>query len=164
MVIFIKNMNLPIHILNQLGVLTSFSVAKKITEEEINKYFIKHKKTGKSNSQIGKMLKNKIVSDIQDAVEHNKIPGLVSQQEDAERVGIDKKIIAKIPEINKLIIILSQKISEKKYDKMSMCYFINNLVNALGLTEDDFTKFHQQNKTDDEDDTDDNDEFTDEKY
>lgn len=154
-------MNPPIHILNQLGVLTSFSVAKKITENDINKYFAKHKKKGKSDSQIGKMLRDKIVSDIQDAVENNKIPGLVSQQEMAEGMGIDKKIIAKIPEINRLIIVISQKISEKNYDKMSMCYFINSLVNVLCLTEEDFTKFHQQNKTDDENDADD-DEFTDE--
>jgi predicted XRE-type DNA-binding protein len=159
-------MNTPIHILNQLGVLTSFSVAKKITEEDINKYFSKHRKRGRSNSQIGQMLRDKIVSDIQNAIEQNKIPGLVSQQEMAEGMGIDKTVIAKIPEINKLILILSQKLSEKKYNKMTLCYFINSLVNVMNLTEDDFTKFHQQNKNNDdaddyEDDTGD-DEFTDE--
>lgn len=156
-------MNQPIHILNQLGILSSFSVAKKITEKEINTYFNKHKKRGKSDSEIGKMLKNKIVSDIQTAVEQNKIPGLVSHQEFAESIGIDKKVIAKIPEINKLIGILSQKFSEKNYDKMSMCYFINSLVNVLGLTEEDFTKFHQQNNNEDDDDDEyRDDEFTDE--
>ena len=161
-------MNLPIHILNQLGVLTSFSVAKKITEDDINKYFAKHKKKGRSNLQIGQMLRNKIVSDIQDAIEHNKIPGLVSQQEMAEGIGIDKKVIAKIPEINKLILVLSQKLSEKNYNKMTLCYFINSLVNVMNLTEEDFTKFHQQNKNnddetdDDDDDEGGNDEFTDE--
>lgn len=162
-------MNVPIHILNQLGVLTSFSVAKKITEDDINKYFAKHKKKGRTNSQIGQMLKDKIVSDIQSAIEQNKIPGLVSQQEIAESMGIDKNVIAKIPEINKIILILSQKLSEKKYDKMTLCYFINSLVNVMNLTEKDFTKFHQQNKNNDDDDEYDddndesgNDEFTDE--
>jgi predicted XRE-type DNA-binding protein len=159
-------MNTPIHILNQLGVLTSFSVAKKITEEDINKYFSKHRKRGRSNSQIGQMLRDKIVSDIQNAIEQNKIPGLVSQQEMAEGMGIDKTVIAKIPQINKLILILSQKLSEKKYNKMTLCYFINSLVNVMNLTEDDFTKFHQQNKNnDDADDYEDetgDDEFTDE--
>lgn len=144
-------MNLPIHILNQLGVLTSFSVAKKITEDDINKYFAKHRKKGRSNSQIGQMLRDKIVSDIQDAIEQNKIPGLISQQEMAEDMGINKKVVAKIPEINKLILVLSQKLSEKKYDKMTLCYFINSLVNVMNLTEEDFTKFHQQNKDDDDD-------------
>jgi predicted XRE-type DNA-binding protein len=147
-------------------VLTSFSVAKKITEEDINKYFSKHRKRGRSNSQIGQMLRDKIVSDIQNAIEQNKIPGLVSQQEMAEGMGIDKTVIAKIPEINKLILILSQKLSEKKYNKMTLCYFINSLVNVMNLTEDDFTKFHQQNKNnDDADDYEDetgDDEFTDE--
>lgn len=159
-------MNTPIHILNQLGVLTSFSVAKKITEEDINKYFSKHRKKGRSNSQIGQMLRDKIVSDIQNAIKQNKIPGLVSQQEMAESMGIDKTVITKIPEINKLILILSQKLAEKKYNKMTLCYFINSLVNVMNLTEDDFTKFHQQSKNnDDNDDYEDetgDDEFTDE--
>ena len=111
------------------------------------------------------MLKDKIISDIQEAIDNNEIPGLISSQELAESMGIDKITISKMPEINKLVVIISQKISEKNYNKMSMCYFINSLVNVLGLTETDFNKFHQQNKTDDEnDDTDedDNDEFTDE--
>lgn len=156
-------MNPPIHILNQLGVLTSFSVAKKITEEDINKYVSKHKKKGKSDTQINKMLRDKIVSDIQEAIVKNKIPGIISQEELATELGIDKNIVSKLPDINRLITVLSQKISEKNYDKMSLCYFINSLVNVLGLTEEDFTKFHRQNNPnpDDDDENDETDEFTD---
>lgn len=152
-------MNTPIHILNQLGILTSFSVAKKITDKDINNFFSKHKKKGKSDTQIGEMLREKIVADIQDAVEQNKVPGIVSQTEIAEELGIDKKVIEKIPEITRLVAILSQKILEKNYDVMTQCYFINSLVNTLGLTEDDFNKFHQQNNTDEDQNETGNDEF-----
>ena len=37
-----------------------------------------------------------------------------------------------------------------------MCYFINSLVNILGLSEEDFTKYHRENNKDDDDDDDDN--------
>ena len=58
-----------------------------------------------------------------------------------------------MPEMNRLIMIVGHKLAEKKYDKMSLCYFINSLVNLLGLTESDFEKFHRQNsgETDDDD-------------
>jgi hypothetical protein len=37
---------------------------------------------------------------------------------------------------------------------MSLCYFINSMVNILGLQETDFEKFHRQNNNDDDDDDD----------
>lgn len=144
----------PIHILNQLGVLTSFSVAKKVTEEDINKYFSKYKKSGKSEKQIGEMLKDKILLDINNAVENNEIPGIVTPQELAESLGVDKKVIERMPDINRLVSIIAQKMIDKQYDKMSLCYFINSLVNILNLTEDDFTKFHRQNNKNDGNDED----------
>jgi len=37
---------------------------------------------------------------------------------------------------------------------MSLCYFINSLVNMLGLTEEDFENFHKQNTSSEEADED----------
>ena len=145
-------MNQPIHILNQLGVLTSFSVAKKITEDDISKYFSKYKRKGKSNKQIEEMLREKILSEIDDAINQHKIPGLITPQEFADELGLDKNIVQRMPELNKLILILSQKIMEKNYDKMSLCYFINSMVNILGISEDDFEKFHKNVNGEDEGD------------
>jgi len=140
-----------------MGVLTSFSVAKKVTEDDIQKYFSKNKRTGKSEQQIGKMLQDKILSEIHEAMQSGQIPGLISPQELAATLGIEKQIVARIPEIHRLIMVLAQKMAEKKYDKMSLCYFINSLVNVLGLTEEDFTKFHRQNSKQEDDDDDDKD-------
>jgi predicted transcriptional regulator len=142
-------MNQSIHILNQLGVITSFSVAKKVTDEDINKYFSKQKRNGKSEEQISEMLQDKILCEIHNAIENNEIPGLVTPQEFAKSLGMDKKVVEKIPELNRLIMVIAHKLAEKKYDKMSLCFFINSLVNMLGLTESDFTKFHRQNTTED---------------
>ena len=145
-------MSKPIHILNQLGVLASFSVAKKITEEDIQKYFNKQKRSGKSEKQIGDMLHAKILEDIQQALMKNEIPGLISSQELAKQLGLDQAVVDKVPELNRLVVLLAHKLSEKKYDKMSLCYFINSLVNCLGLTERDFEKFHRNNREDEEED------------
>lgn len=147
-------MNHPIHILNQMGVLTSFSVAKKVSEDDINKYFSKFKRKGKSQSQLGDMLKQKILVEIQEAYENNKIPGIISQQEIAKEMGIDENIIKNMPELNRLITVITQKMVEKKYDKMSLCYFINGLVRTFELTEDDFNDFHEKNNPDDDEDDD----------
>lgn len=145
-------MTKPIHILNQLGILTSFSVAKKITEEDIEKYFTKQKKAGKSEKQIGEMLHAQILNDIQEALLKNEIPGLISSQEIAKQLGLDQSVVDKVPELNRLVMLLAHKLAEKKYDKMSLCYFINSLVNILGLTERDFEKFHRHNREDDDED------------
>ena len=143
--------NQPIHILNQMGVITSFSVAKKITEDDIHKFFNRGKKAGKKDQEIEKMLKEKILHEIQDAIMHQKVPGLLSPQDLARAAGLTKTVVDNMPELNRLIMVIAHKLSEKKYDKMSLCYLINSMVNLLGLQETDFEKFHRQNNKDDDD-------------
>lgn len=147
----------PIHILNQMGVITAFSVAKKVTENDINKMMVKGKKAGKSDSEIEKMIKEKILNEIQNAIIKQQIPGLLSPQDIAREMGMSKTIVDNMPELNRLIMVIAHKLSEKKYDKMSLCYLINSLVNLLGLQEKDFEQFHRQNHKDSDDDDDDGD-------
>lgn len=141
----------PVHILNHLGVITSFSVAKKVSEDDIHKFFSKGKKAGKSTEELNNILRDRVLSEIEEAVTHRKIPGLLSPEELAKEMGVQPHIINNMPELNRLIMIVGHKLTEKKYDKMSLCYFINSLVNLLGLTENDFEKFHRQNGPDTED-------------
>lgn len=155
--------NQPIHILNQMGVITSFSVAKKITEEDIHKFFNRGKRAGKKEAEIEKMLREKILNEIQEAIVKQQIPGLLSPQDLAREMGLNKDVVENIPELNRLIMVIAHKLSEKKYDKMSLCYLINSLVNLLGLQEKDFEKFHRQHSNDrdetaDDDGDDDDDE------
>lgn len=132
----------PIHILTQLGILTSFSIAKKISENEIDTFFKKHKKLGKSEDEIGEMLKTKVFGDIEKAVINNQIPGVISP------LGIvnsnSNTSGKKFSDLNKYIMIIVEKLILKKYDKFSLCYIINTLVNLLGLTEKDFEQFHKK--------------------
>ena len=153
----------PIHLLSQLGVMSSFSIAKKVTEDDIRKYFDSQKKEGKSDEEISNMLREKIMKEIQDAINTHAVPGLRSPEEVAKEMGIDKKLIKDMPGLTRLIMVIANKLMEKHYDKMSLCYFINGLVNILDLSDSDFEKFHEDNVDDkDGDDEDgDDDKFTD---
>jgi hypothetical protein len=154
----------PVHILNQMGVITSFAVAKKISEEELTKFFNKGRKAGKSVDELNDIIREKVVGEIEQAVATRKIPGLLSTEELAKEMGIKQSIITDMPELNRLIMVVGHKLAEKKYGKMSLCYFINSLVNLLGLTESDFEKFHRQNnpnESGEDDDDGEDDEFQD---
>ena len=152
----------PIHILTQTGVMTSFSIAKKLTETDIKNYVSKSKRKFKTSEEITKILQEKIINEIQQAITKNQVPGLISEQEIAKDQGLDADLVSKIPELSKLIIVIAQKLVGRKYDKMTMCYFINSLVNIIGLSEEDFTKFHQKNNTNKNPDDDDDDDYGDE--
>ena len=143
-----------------MGVITSFAVAKKVSEEELTKFFNKGKKEGKTVAELNDIIRKKVIAEIEAAVLSRKVPGLLSTEELAKEMGIKESIITDMPELNRLIMIVGHKLAEKKYEKMSLCYFINSLVNLLGLSENDFEKFHRQNNPDENDEEDDDgDEF-----
>ena len=143
-----------------MGVITSFAVAKKVSEEELTKFFNKGKKEGKTVAELNDIIRKKVIAEIEAAVLSRKVPGLLSTEELAKEMGIKESIITDMPELNRLIMIVGHKLAEKKYETMSLCYFINSLVNLLGLSENDFEKFHRQNNPDENDEEDDDgDEF-----
>lgn len=140
----------PAHILTQMGVLTSFSVAKKVTEMDVSNFFKKYRKAGKTDEQIGDILRDKIFEDIKDAIVNRKIPGLLAPL-DILHPKTEENIAKNIIGLNRLIMVVAHNLVEKKYDKLSLCYFINSLVNILTLTEEDFEKFHRKMSSEDND-------------
>lgn len=145
-------MTQPIHILTQAGVLNSFSITKKVTENYVQAFYNKHKKSGKSDEQIGELLKKKIYKEIQRDVINLRIPGLLSLMNNISpqnKQEASKQVVS----VNKIVSEISKAIIKKKYDKLLLCYLVNSLVNLLGLTEEDFEKFHQQVSSDDSDES-----------
>ena len=136
-----------------MGVLTSFSLSKKITEKELTDMMHHEKNKGKSEEEIVSLLGDKIMGEIVDAVRKGQIPGIIVEK------GVKPIIpIKTIEELNRLVHVLATKLKGNKYDKLSLCYFINYLVHAMGLTEEDFEEFHRRmkeahgNPNDDDDD------------
>lgn len=140
------------HILNKYGILKSFSISKKFTEEELN-FMAKKLKRGKSEEELVEMLKAKIVEEIMEASEKGTLPGMILNQKRIAPIPIQG-----IETLNKMVEIISHKIRSKNLDKMSLCYFINFLVGSLGLSEEDFEEFHRKVSEAQGEDPDDDDE------
>lgn len=135
----------PKHILSDEGILTSFSIAKKIDSKQVKKIKDKAKKDGSSDAEIKKKINDVIMFQTKKAVEQNEIPGLVwsvddSKPEKVENTSEDKRMI----ELTYLASLLSKKIVEKNLNKYDSCYLINAMINLLGLSEEDFEVFYEK--------------------
>lgn len=137
----------PVHLLNQMGVLSSFSISKKITEEEINLMMKRAKVKSKNENEILELIKRKIMKEIIDATKKGTVPGVILEK--SENYIVPLKIIEPL---NNMVDVLSRKLKAKKLDQLSLCYFINYLVGSLGLTEEDFEEFHRRLKESQDDD------------
>lgn len=137
--------NQPAHILNKMGVLLSFSIALRVTDEYISDYFKKQKKTGRTKAETEKLFINKVEKDIMNAMENYTIPGLLKdggQFDSKNTSNLPEDVVSNLPKINRLIVNITHKIMGLNFDKMTLCYIVNSLVNLLNLTEEDFEKFH----------------------
>ena len=126
------------HILSKEGILTTFSIAKKVTAKDVKKLREKMKLTKMDANKLHELLRMTIVKDTQKNIKSQKIPGLIiSGLEDEE----EKK---RIMELTYFASMIAKKLSEKNINKYHSCYIINSIVNMLGLTEDDFDEFHKK--------------------
>jgi hypothetical protein len=143
----------PIHILTKAGVLASFNVSKKITEEEINAMMKEAQNQGKNEEEILNLVKTKIMREIIDATMKGTLPGIIVENAKNQLLPVKS-----LESLNRMVEVLSAKMKQKKFDKLSLCYFINYLVGSLGLKEEDFDEFHRRIREvrgDDDDDDDD---------
>lgn len=125
------------HLLTQMGVLTSFSMSVKFTEKEMEEISEKLSSKKISEDRIAVLLKEKIMGDIIKASQSGNLPGFIQKSNSP----IPNK---NIETLNQMGDIITSKLKTKKLDKLSLCYFINYLVNRLELTEEDFECFHRK--------------------
>lgn len=140
------------HMLTKMGVLASFSVSKKISEQEVGEMMKSAQTKSKDEKEVLTMVKAKIMKEIIDATKKGTLPGILIEKADKSTLPVQF-----IDSLNRMVLVLSQKLKSKKIDKLSLCYFINYLVGSLGLTEEDFEEFHRRlrearNGDDDDDD------------
>src|SRR4051812_22564839 len=103
------------HILAKEGILTTFSIAKKITARDVKKLREKIKTAKLDADKINELLKMSIIKDTQKDIETKKIPGLVLEGiEDVE----EKK---RIMELTYFASMIAKKLSEKNIDKYHSC-------------------------------------------
>ncbi len=126
------------HILAKEGILTTFSIAKRVTAKDIKKICDKLKKSKVKEEKIQELLTMAIVKDTQKKLDIYKIPGLIP---DSQEESNEKK---RIMELTYFASMIAKKLSDKNIDKYYSCFIINAVVNMLQLTEEDFNNFHQK--------------------
>lgn len=135
-------MQSPNHILAQEGVLTSFSIAKKVTIKDVKK--LRNQLRNKKNmnrSDINGLVRQTIIEETQKAVEQNAIPGLINSGTNNAANAEEKK---RLMEFTYFASLVAKKMAEKCSDKYYCCYVVNAIVNMLGLKEEDFDEFHRR--------------------
>lgn len=132
-------MQITNHILAKEGILTNFSIAKKVTARDVKKIRDKMKNAKVDADKLQELLRQAILQETQKSVETQSIPGLIvhvnnSIEEEKQR----------IMELTYFASLIAKKLAEKKVGKYHSCYIINAIVNMLGLTEEDFDEFHRR--------------------
>lgn len=127
------------HILAKEGILTTFSIAKKVTARDVKKLRDKMKTSKMDAEKLQELLRMAVVKETQGTIETQKIPGLIL---DGMFANSEEK--KRIMELTYFSSVIAKKLAEKKIDKYHSCYIINAIVNMLGLTEEDFDEFHRK--------------------
>lgn len=132
-------MQIANHILSKEGILTSFSIAKKVTVKDVKKLRDGLKNSKMDAKKLQEALRNAVIKGARESVDAQKIPGLLLDGIFAE--SEEKK---RIMELTYFASIIAKKLSEKRVGKYHSCFIINAIVNMLGLTEEDFDEFHRK--------------------
>lgn len=133
------------HLIEKHGILSTFTIAKKITKDEIKKITSFVKKKCKNKKQYNEMLKAEILNNITESLKHNKIPGVILQT--IQDNSFFKNDQEKVTKLNLFANVISTKISTNKLSKDEICYLILYMFNLLGITQEDFINFHRKNGT-----------------
>ncbi len=134
--------HLPKHLLSDLGVLKKFSIAKKISNAEIQKETKKIKKIHKNADadKLYKLLVDVLISKTKKMVEDKFPPGLIIPEENIKRDKLDKFYT----ELMVISQALCNKFKEEKLSTHQICFIFNAMINILGITEEDFLKFYEK--------------------
>ena len=127
------------HILSREGILTTFSIDKRVSAEYVKRLQQKIKSDKISEEKFQKLLYKAVLEETQKALLSQKVPGLILPGH-----NIPEKERKKMMELTHFASMIAKKLGEKNADKFYSCYIINAIVNMLGLTESDFDEFHRK--------------------
>lgn len=132
----------PTHLISSLGILTSFSIAKKIDKKEVTKESRRLKKLFKESSpeKLKQLLMDSLVENARKSLENEIPPGLIFPKQHSKKIELDR-FYAELSAISQA---LNNQFVEQKLSKHQLCFILNAVINLLGLTEDDFVDFHKK--------------------
>lgn len=154
------------HLIAKHGILTSFSIARKVSKKDIKEISDKIKKQCKNKDEFNELLQKEVLKTTKYSMNQDLIPGLIlpekSNKNSVKKELADEK---KLMQLNYVANIIAKKLMDNKFSKDEICYLILNLLSSLGLNDQDFKNFNNKyginnenpDEYDDEDDDDDND-------
>jgi hypothetical protein len=132
-------MNDVSHILKKTGILTSFTIAKKISEKDIMSMMEEIKKENiTSTEKINIRLREKVIEKSNESTELNNIPGLLNSPNESFEGNL------KLNKCRNFANNICKEIKDNGVDNYHICFIINVLINELKLTEIDFEKFNER--------------------
>ena len=148
------------HLLAKYGVMSNFSIAKKVTSSRIKKLSERLNTTDEHSEQFQDELKKEILKETQLAMFNNTIPGLITNSKKPINSKTSSILLTEKEKkkITLMTTILLRAILEKDLTTDESCLLIIQLVGGLGLKDIDFQKFNKTYNPRDEDDFDEDDE------
>lgn len=122
-----------------MGILKTFSIARRISEEDIKKLTTQYTKLAKKNVPLTEYLKSEMAAKMQDDFVNNRVPGLMF--DDIEPTHEEH---SKLMDLTQFASLVAKKMVEKKLNKFYYCFIVHSLVNMIGLTDEDFNEFHRK--------------------
>lgn len=149
------------HLIAKHGILTSFSIARKVSKKDIKQISDKIKKKCKTKEEFNELLQKEVLKTTKYSMNQDLIPGLILPEKDIKQAA--RKELAdekKLMKLNYVANIIAKKLMDNKLSKDEICYIILTLLSSLGLSDQDFKNFNNKYGTideniDDEDDDDD---------
>lgn len=143
------------HLIARHGVLISFSIAKKLSQDHIKSITDEINKLGGDKKTRKQLLEEEIKRNAMESMKLTDVPGLIlTHNEVLREKNLDNSFMKDEKKVINLIILAnatSKKILEKKLPKEQMCFVLISLINSLGLNDSDFKNFHQKHNPNYED-------------
>jgi hypothetical protein len=127
------------HILSQMGVLKTFSIARHVSEDDVKKLTDKYTRLAKKDISLTEYLRREMAVKMQQAFMNNKVPGLIF-----DNIEPTHEEHSKMMDLTQFASLVAKKLVEKKLNKFYYCFIIHSLVNMLGLNDEDFNEFHKR--------------------
>lgn len=143
------------HILAKHGVLTTFSIAKKVKQSDITKFRKELKKTCKDGDKINERLEQMILLHINNSIQSDEIPGLISDdvstQKGNKRPAHDpfKNIPLKLKQkIVGAALLTHELLRKENFNKDLILIFLQILLMKSKISNADIKSFNEKYKLD----------------
>lgn len=145
------------HLIAKHGVLTSFSIARKVSKKDIKEISARIKKKCKNKAEFNDLLQKEVLKTTKYAMNQDLIPGLILPDKDKLNSRKELADEKKLMQLNYISNTIAKKLMDNKLSKDEICYTILTLLSSLGLNDQDFKNFNNKYSPNDENYEDDND-------